>query len=244
MEIPNFLKKDGNKLLYNGKPGSQLIYYIPEVYFTNKCASIEGAYVKTIGIFDYSIVDKTGKNNGLHTFKFQAAFLSKPSHIEKVKNVKLTKFTEVSDYRLLKFNVGDECVTNIRVPQLVDNVEKFFQMFFITSNISTTIPYIKLHDYFDETMNLSGHDFSLHKQIFGMICGELVKDPKDLSLPFRLSKYFDESTAYRLVSLVQNPKHLGSYISITSQNFDESLIGAILSNDNTPGSPLEKILVD
>ena len=67
------LKKDGDKLLFNGD--GQFIFYVPEDYFQRKCAIVIGDTINIIGLLNYTILDKNGKNNGLHLFRFPTVFL-------------------------------------------------------------------------------------------------------------------------------------------------------------------------
>ena len=151
MAIPSFLKKEGDKLLFNGE--GQFIFYVPEIYFNRSYAVSIGDMVSLIGVLDYTILDKNGKNNGLHLFRFPAVFITRPIEMEKIKDVNLTRYTPRQDYRLLKYNKGDEIMVSTKVPELVDNAELFYQMF-TSGKIPTTIPDNKLHEYFPENMKL------------------------------------------------------------------------------------------
>lgn len=250
-QIPPFLKKEGNSLLYNGEEGSELVYYIPESYFRDDeaisaPAYISGSYVSLIGIFDYAIFDKNGTPGKLTRFNFPSIFLCKPSNIEKVKDIKLTKYTSKQSYRLLHFSNGDEVVVSTKVPQILENSELFFTLFFITGNISTNIPYDTLHTYFDKNINLNGADYGILEQYFGMIVSEMARDSSDESKNYFKSKEFDpKGTNYAINSIRMLPKYISPYQSIISENFDEAVMGAVLmSKDDTKTSPLEKIMMD
>lgn len=238
-KIPNFLKRDGNKLLFNGE--GQFIFYVPEMYFDRNCAIVIGDVVNIIGILDYTILDKNGKNNGLHLFRFPTVFLTKPSEMEKVKDVQLTKHTEKQDYRLLKYSKGDEIVVSVKVPQIVDNAEQFYQMF-TSGKLPTTIPYDKLYEYFPENMKLNGNDYGLNLQLFGIICSELCRDQNNLKKLFRHTDIKD-MTSYRSISIKEAPKQVSPFVAITSENWNESLINAI-NNTDAKYSPLETLFID
>lgn len=237
--IPPFLRRNGDALLFNGE--GELVFYVPEHYFSTNIAIVYGAYISMLGVCDYTIFDKTGKkNNGLHPFRFPTIFLCKPYTTEIIKGVKLTKDSEPSDYRLLRFKDGDEVVTSVKVPQVIDNVEMFFNMFLVSGKIPTTIPYDKIQEYIVENMNLNGSDYGVNMQLFGLVVSELCRDPKDLSRPFRLSN-MDSMNGYKPISIKKIPDYVSPYVAITSENFDESLMAAILSEDDKY-SPLEKVL--
>lgn len=237
--IPKFLRRDKDALLFNGD--GELVFYVPEIYFERSYAVIMGEYVNLLGILDYAVFNENGKHNGLKPFRFPTIFLARPSSIEKLKGVKLTKYSEQQDYRLLKFKKGDQVVVSVKVPELIDNVEEFYKLF-LTGNLPTTIPYDKIHEYFIESIQLNGAGYGVSNQLFGLIVSEMCRDPRDLTKPFRLSSAIDEDmTAYKAVSIKDIPKYISPYTSITSENWDESVISAII-NKNAKSTPLEKLL--
>lgn len=243
MEIPKFLRLEGDALVFNEE--GELLMYIPEELFTNSkntIAKIVGSYVSTIGICDYCLVSKNGTMGQVRPFRFPTIFLSKPSHIEKGKGIKLTKSSEGRDYRILHFVKGDEVVSQIHVPQIIDNVEIFFAMMVVTGRIPTTIRYDVGHEYFPENMELNGSSYGLDMQLFGIIWSELCRDPKNLSRPFCMTDMKDMN-AYRPISIKLNPNFISPYVSLASENFDESLRAAILIDDeDIQYSPLEKVV--
>lgn len=246
MQIPSFLKLDGSKLLCNLDDGEELIYYIPDTYFSDTKSSVAvilGEYVSTIGVFDWGLVDKHGNRGKSHPFKFPTIFICKPYSIEKVKDLSLNG-TRAIDYRLLHFRKGDEAVSDINVPQNIDNVEILFKaLIFVSNKLPPTTPYNHLHEYFTENMQLNGKSYGLNMQMFGIMISELCRDAHDVSKPYRLSNFTDE-TSYRQISIVDIPKFISPYTSLTSQNWDESLMAAVeMSQEgNNKVTPLEKVV--
>ena len=90
--IPSFLKKDGDSLLFN--ENGQFVFYVPETYFDRGDAQIKGEYINLLGILDYTIFKEDGSNIGLKRFYFPTVFLCKPSRTEKIKNVHLKKMLQ------------------------------------------------------------------------------------------------------------------------------------------------------
>lgn len=238
-KIPNFLKRDGDKLLFNGE--GQFIFYVPEMYFERNCAIVIGDVVNLIGVLDYTILDKNGKNNGLHLFRFPTVFLTRPSEMEKIKDVQLTKHTDRQDYRLLKYDKGAEIVISVKVPQVIDNADQFYQMF-TSGKLPTTIPYDKLYEYFPENMRLNGNDYGINLQMFGIVTSELCRDQNNSKKLFRHTDIKD-MTAYRAISIKEAPNQVSPFTAITSENWNESMINAI-NNKEAGYSPLESLFVD
>ena len=244
--VPPFLKRDGDALLYNGE--GQLIYAVPEEYFTARVAEEYGSYYVLIGMFNYMQVNKIGKTK---PFDFPTKFMCKPSSMEqKVSGVELNKkfggFEDEVLYRLLIFNKGDEVVHSVFVPEAIENVEDFFRLLFMVARLSNTIPYDKVHEYIKENMNLSGSDYGVNAQMYGIIISEIFRDKDDISIPFRNGKNIDnDMKAYKTISMTKTPNYIDPYVSITSQYWDESLMSAVLLSQKgeDKGSPLEKIMM-
>lgn len=246
MEVPKFLKLEGDALVFN-EDNKTFVFYVPENFFNstskNAIAEINGQYVSMIGLCNWAIVDEKGARSKLMPFNFPTMFLCKPNKIEKVKGLKLDYDKEPKDYRLLHFKKGDEVVSQVRVPQIIDNVELFYKLAVITARIPTTIPYDKGWEIFLENMALNGSSYGLNAQLFGIVWAGLCRDPKDISRPFRYTDMKDMH-AYKPISVKMIPNYISPYTSIISENWDESLRSAILMKDreDLPYSPLEKIV--
>lgn len=248
MQVPNFLKLDGEALLFN-LDDQELIFYVPEVYFDattkNPIAQISGDQVSMIGLCNYAFVDKNGKRGPIKLFSFPTMMLCKPYTIDKEKALQLDKNYDPMDYRLLRFKKGDEVVSQVRVPKIIDNAELLLKMMVITAKLPNSIPYDKIWELFYENAKLNGFSYNLSVQIFWILIGTLCRDPKDLSKPFRLTS-MDNMNDYKLVSTKLVAKYISPYTAITSENFDDGVRAAVLMNDmpedKIPYSPLEKII--
>ena len=236
-KTPNFLKRDGDSLLFN--EDGQFVFYVPEVFFDRGDALIKGEYVNLLGILDYTIFKANGSNIGLKRFYFPTVFLCKPSRIEKSKKLRLKEATDVQDYRLLIFEKDDAVVVSTKVPQNIANVEDFYRIF-LTGKLPTTIPYDKLQDYFPESIELNGSSYGMTLQMFGIVVSEMCRSKCDPSVAFRHTK-INDMMEYSAISIKDLPKYISPNASITSENWDLGLIGAI-TNPTDVGSPLEKLL--
>lgn len=245
MEVPSFLKQDGDKLLFD-LDNKEFVYFIPEKYFTSKISIIEGDYVSTIGVMDYSIRDlKTGKFDKLMPFRFPTVFLCKPYEIEKEKDLQLTSYSNKEDYRILKFKKGDEVVTSTKVPQVVDNAEEFLKMLFITAKVPNTLPYDKIWEYFIESFELNGGSYNVNYQIIMMMIAEICKCKDDLSKPYRLSNS-KSMNDYTIQSVKELPRYISPLAAISSENWDESIMSAVMMSkepDKIIDTPMERILM-
>lgn len=241
-KVPSFLKRDGESLLFNNNEG-EFVFFVPEIYFSRKDAIEMGEYVQLLGVLDYAITDKNGKYGKLTAFKFPTVFLSKPSEIEKVKDLKLTKTTEPCDYRLLKYRKNDVIVVSVKVPQDVENMEELYKLFAISGRLPTTVRYDEMHEYFIENARLNGVSYgSLSLQIFGIFVSQIARCKDDLSKPFRCQEKITDMTDYATMNMADLPKYIDPFASITSQNFDDAVVAATMS-DKKSSSPMEKVLM-
>lgn len=239
MALPSYIKKEGDSVIYNGS--GTFVFYVPEAYFTRNIALIKGDVINIIGVLDYTELNSKGKNNGLHPFFFPSAFLTQPSSVEKLKDVKIIATAEPADYRLLKYQKGDKIIVETKVPEDIANVEDLFKLMLISGKIPYTIPYDKIQDYFVESFFVNGNNPSINIQVMGIIVSELCRDKKDKSKNFRLSKN-NNMLDYTTDNIATVAKYVSSYSSITSQNWNDAVIYAIM-NKNNVDSPMEKILM-
>lgn len=240
MAIPSWLKRDKDSIIYNGD--GYFAFFVPENYFIGKNtakAIIMGEYVNLFGILDYQLFTDNDKSNGpVRCFKFPSVFLSKPSSIEKAKNIKLTDWTDSKDYRVLKYRKGSQIVVSTKVPQDLQNVE-FFYSLFLGGNLPTTIPYEELYTYLTENIELAGESYGITNQLLGIVVSEMARDPNNLEKAFRNSK----AEHYKAIDIKDIPKFISPYSAITSENWDEAVVSAI-ENKSTKDIPMEKILMD
>lgn len=246
MELPNFLSREGKSLVFN-QDNSTFVFFIPAVYFNNSAkvqiAEVNGQYVSTIGVCDWAIIDKNGKMGKVRPFLFPTMFLCKPRTISSPTKIKLTEDSDETDYILLKFQKGDEVISDTRVPQLIDNVEIFFKMAIMTAKIPTSVPYDKIWELFFESASLNGFSYNLNVQLFHLMIAAICRDKNDISKQFN-STDMSNMNAYKLINIKTVPKYISPYAALTSENWDESVRAAILMKDdpNTKESPLEKVV--
>lgn len=244
MAQPSFVKKKEDSVYYSGE--GEFLLFVPEVYFDRKIAVIEGEFVELIGICNYAIATSPNVDisKKIKTFYFPSRFITKPGSIEKVKNYSITEnFT--ADYRIFHYtdNGEDQIIVSTKVPQDITNVEDFFRLFVDTGNIPNTINYYDLYLYFIDSMTINGSSYNLPASLFGLLISGLCRDPKDINKPFRLGNTIDTNPyAYESISVKDVPKLVSPFTSLTSENFDKAVVGAI-QNKNNEYSPLERVLM-
>ena len=244
MPRPDFIRVE-DESVYFDKDGC-FIFFVPESYYDKRCAIEEGEYTELIGILNYTLKkDENDKDfsKNIRTFEWCSRFVTKPGRTEKVKGLQLTPKSTPTDYRLLYYtnNGSDQIIVSDSVPQDIQNVEDIFRLFLLTGNIPNTISYDHIHEIYMESMLANGKSYGVSAQILGLIPAEHCRCPRDLSIPYRLSGSNDLYD-YRALAVNKIPKYNGPYISITSENWDDSLIGAI-EHPDAKDSPLERVIM-
>nr|DAE82581.1 MAG TPA: hypothetical protein [Caudoviricetes sp.] len=240
MGLPAYFKRVNDSIVYDGQ--GTLKVYVPEKQFDLNIAKIHGDFIDILGIVPYAIEDESGKMSKLHKINYPTVFSTKPTKVDKLTNVVLTKESKAQDYRVLSFANGAPIVVHTKVPQSTDYVKAMLNLFIITGNIPNTIPYDKIHEYLDKNIRANGANYGINAQLWGVIFSELCRSKKDLDIPFRLSKDTDMYD-YESISVKEVSKILSPFAAIQSENFDDSVVHAIMT-DRESTSPLEKILMN
>lgn len=239
-KTPYFLIRDGEKLIFNEKD-KEFIFYVPEKYFDTNNAIIIGDIIAVFGLLDYQIVDAKGKIYETRRFNHPTSINTRPYSIEKVKGLKLTKYASETDYRLLRYRKGDAVVLSVMTPEDIVNVEDFWSLF-LRGNLPVTIPYNEIQNIIWKNMLLSGNKYGITMQEAGIVISELYRSASNTNIPFRLANT-DDMLAYKTMPATTVPKRISPYVSITSENWDEGVVGAVMTKDGKY-SPLEKVLTD
>lgn len=242
--IPSFLKVKDDSVYYSGE--NEFLLFVPELYFDHRnLAVIEGVYIELMGVLNYAYNIKDGNvtPSKIRTFYYPSRFITKPGRIEKVKNYSITK-NYTADYTILHYtnNNEDQIIVSTKNPQTIDNVDDFFGVFVDSGKIPNTVHYKDFYKYFLDGMSINGASYHLPPSLFGAFISEICRDPDDINKPFRLSKKLDEDDcSYYPMSVKDLPKIVSPFTSLTSENFDKAVVGAIM-NKNNQSTPLERVL--
>ena len=227
-----------NTVVFTGD--GELIYYVPENYFTNGTATVIGDVVRLMGLFTYGLFDKSGKLLYTRLFKCPTTISCKPYKIDKVADYHLAGTGEAKPYRFLYFHKDDKLICSTFVPKEVDNVELFVKLL-TGGHLPENIPYDQIQDFVIENANLNNFNYKVSNQVMGMVISELYRDKKVLSKPFRYTDMKD-MTAYKAIRIQDGPKYTSPFTAVTSDNADEA-IAAAMTVAGDKESPLEKIMM-
>lgn len=240
MPLPNGIIKKDESVYWAGK--GEFLLFVPDFYFDMKLAVITGEFVSVLGVLNYAISTDSNTYGKIRQFYFPSMFTTKPGYIEKIKNFEITECYK-ADYRVFHYtnNNIDQVISSTKISKEIGNVEDLFRLFYKTGKTPNTVMYDEMQNYPMSSIEVAGSSFGINIGLFGIVQGELCRDPEDLSKPFRLSSTIDKNMCgYKEISLSDAPKYVSPYASLTSENFDSGVIGAVMSKPKSP-SALEKV---
>ena len=237
--------------------GSKLVIQIPETFIEKGISSINRTTVTTIGIFDGYIFDDYSNDNisdadHKFTLKIPSNIFLTPSHIEKstriVERVETETFEKENIYNLI-FLEGDTFMLSSNVVQECSTVDNFMYML-LNGQIPKNIKYDELPNLWLQCSIINGSgtlgsDFS----IFGMIISNLVRDPQNFSVPFRLvcDKYFSKGIMNgKMMSYQAIPRYISNFTAITGSDPRQGITVAMArvygDKEKDVKSPIEEVI--
>lgn len=209
--------------------GTKMIIEIPEDYIEKGITSINQTTVVTLGIFEAYIFDDIEENDiskATHKFtlKLPTEIYLKPSHIDKVSrmvedNVNDT-VNKVSFFNFI-FLCDDTFIVSTNVVQNFKTVDNFIYIL-LQGQLPKNIRYDEIASLWAECANINGSgslksDFNT----LAMIISNLVRDPNNLSSPFRLvyDKYYEKGIFNgKMVRYMDIPRYISNFTAITGSD--------------------------
>lgn len=240
MKWQDFCKKDKDSYVFN-LDNQEMVYFIPEEYFIMGVAQIVGDYIETLGVFNYTIYEEENKSKiGLKNILYPSKFQCKPSTIEKVKQIRLLKESEPTDYRVLTFKKGDKCIINDNTISSITNVVDFMRVL-SSGKLPNTIPVSDIWKLIVKNSNINNIRYPVNIGIIGMIARELTVDKDDEKTLFMTKKDRGEY-GYRFISITDKPRTTSPFTAMISEDFNKSIIYA-MNNNRSKYSPLERSII-
>ena len=101
-----------------------------------------------------------------------------------------------------------------------------------------------------DCMEFNSGKYKIHSQAVGLLYSKICRDPEDISKTFRESNAINKSMkGFATISIKEAAKYVSPFVSLTSENLDESIMSSILLTDEEKNgkkhteSPLEKVLM-
>jgi hypothetical protein len=165
----------------------------------------------------------------------------KPTEIVKIKDFSPAPYMVPDDYRLFIFDKGAEAISTTYCVMEIENAEILFKLF-NSGKLTNAIPYDELWKVFLDNIKMNGSDYGLTAQIFGIVISEICRSSANVKVPFCHTD-IKSMNSYKPISVKEIPKYVSPAAAITSENFDEGIVNAIM-NKSPKETPMEKILME
>lgn len=242
--LSNFLKDDGNNIIFTG---NCMEIYIPDSYFERDIAIIEGVVVKTFGILPCTVFDANIKelNSYVLNLPTTITLYFKELSIEKRTIHKQTGSSPESCH-ILRFFKNDPIMPNI-IQQDSSNVSTFFINLLCTGKL-TLLPYDKIFEVWQKNLELNGANLGLTGTAMEVILSEIYRSREDPNEKFAIAISKNPKISmydYRASNIREICSRSSTFAALTFENMDAMLTSSLnMKNYNKKQveSPLEKIL--
>jgi hypothetical protein len=209
--------------------GEKLIIEIPEEFVERGVTVINQTDITTLGIFEAYILDdinETDVTKAIHKFtmKLPSNIFMRPSHIDKttrmIENNENDTVTKASFYDLIFLN-DDTFIVTTSIVQSFNTVDKFIYML-LNGQIPKTVKYDEIAKIWADCAIINGSgtlgsDFNT----LAMIVSNIVRDPNNLSDPFRLvyDKYYAKGIYNcKMLRYMDIPRYISNFTAITGSD--------------------------
>ena len=225
--LSSYLKQlEDNSIIFTG---NKLVIHIPEKFVENGITVINQTTIMTLGIFEAYIFDDIDedditKASHKFTLKLPSNIFMKPSHIDKISKYEEnidTDTLEKENYFAFIFLNGDTFIVTTSVVQSTSTVDNFVYML-LNGQIPKSVNYDEIAKLWSECSIINGSktlksDFNT----LAMIIANIVRDPANLSQPFRLvyDKYFAKGIMNgKMLRYMDIPRYISSFTAITGSD--------------------------
>lgn len=259
MEIKGILNKylkqlEDNSIIFTG---NKLVIHIPEKFIENGITVINQTSLMTLGIFEAYIFDDVEEDDiakAIHKFtlKLPSNIFMRPSHIDKVtkyvENID-TDTMEKENYFSFIFLNGDTFIVSTSVVQSTDTVDNFIYML-LNGQIPKSVNYDEIAKLWSDCAILNGSgNLKSDFNTLAMIISNVVRDPNNLSQPFRLvyDKYYEKGIMNgKMLRYMDIPRYISSFTAITGSDPRHGVTVAMErihgENEKDIKSPVEEMI--
>lgn len=243
-----FLTKNNNKYIFNDK---YMEIYIPKNYFKTKTAEQLGAYINTLGVFNFAVFPN-GKSPNINDANMYLLKLPLPIMFEyttvRDENLTLVKGQSTTAYSVFELTEGNIFMDNCVEERSANNTKKFINILH-GGNLPISLKYEDISELYLNTILLNDTKLNNPASIFEIVVAELERYKKNINIPFRKMIGKSNSTVssydYVNVSLKKLPGLNSTFADVSFENINNAVINGIRrtkTNGKENESPIEKII--
>jgi len=200
---------------------------IPQDYFDHYIAEVVGKQVDVFGLFEIKIWSTEDIENEIpkaYFFKFKGRIRTVPTQMKEGRSSAGTKQT------ILSYDEGATFVVSTNL-QTDSDVARQMLDIMTMGYLPNVIPYEEIAQYWTDVNIFNGISLdSMSQSAIEMIVSEIVRDPLDLSRPFRHRLRDDPKfsrTAWKIINIHNIPKFTSTFASLTSGDPRSNLVSVI-----------------
>jgi hypothetical protein len=249
-----FVKTEDDALIFKG---TKMIIQISEDSVEKNVTVINQTAVSTLGIFEAYIFDDIEENDiskAIHKFtlKLPTVIYLNPSHIDlttkTVEDVATGTLSKENYYNFI-FLYDDVFIESTNVVQSFNTVDHFIYML-LQGQLPKTVRYDEIASLWAECAAINGSGtLKSDYNMLAMIISNLVRDPNNLSSPFRLSydKYYEKGIYNgKMIKYMDIPRYISNFTAITGSDPRYGVTVAMTrmyaDNEKDVKSPVEEII--
>jgi hypothetical protein len=230
-----FFKRENEEVVFIG---NKLIIQIPEKFIEDGITQINQTTITTLGIFEGLIFDDINeeditKYNHKFVYKLPATIYMKPSHIDKttvtVEDIETETVVKENYYNFIFLN-GDTFIVSTSLVQSFGVVDNFINMM-LNGKLPKNIRYDEISAIWSNCAFINGSgSMGSDFVTLSTIVSNLVRDPLDLSKPFRLSaeEYYKKGVYNGKMLMYRDiPRYISNFTAITGSDPKHSITVAM-----------------
>lgn len=235
--------------------GNKLVIQIPEKFITDGITQIDQTNITTLGIFEGLIFDDIEeeditKYKHKFCYKLPATIYMRPSHIDKsvvlVDDIETETVVKENYYSLIFLN-GDTFIVSTSLVQNFKVVDNFINMM-LNGKLPKDIRYDEISEIWSKCAFINGSgSMGSDFVTLSTIVSNLVRDPMNLSRPFRLKadEYYKKGIYNgKMIMYRDIPRYISNFTAITGSDPKHSITVAMErihgEGDNDIISPVEE----
>lgn len=220
---------------------------VPVEYFDTGIAEVIGDNVRLFGLFTIKCwfdedIEKTKPK--LFFFKFHSKILTSPSRLE--------DSVDENGNKVLKlcFDEGSPFLVNESTNPDLEVAQTFLDIMTL-GYLPNVISYEEITRYWTAVNDMNGIKLKevFHRSAYEMLVSEIIRDPLDLSRPFRLRLRDDPDfslNGWNIVNIRLLPRYSSTFASVMSGNPKGNIVSIISrerSGKKMKGSPIEEAIL-
>lgn len=222
-----YLKPQNNDYIVDAE---KICVYIPSYYFASGMANELGNQIDTIGIITLEVWDKTLKTPEIWEMNCPVVI-----HVMSSENSKVTRtFSKIDptpeEYRVFTAYKGEVILSNAIHVQNTKAANRFLS-FILNGKIPNNLKYSDLPYNLLKSASFNGVKTGVPNSLVELLMGELARDSKDLTIPFRkVAGKTGAETGYQTIKINELPALASTFGGLAFENINDAILSGLVNS--------------